>query len=79
MTIMRSSYSSSSLDGGSGGADGALFDTVYQGLLSMNDFCSYLPLLCKLQSVFPIFSLLENTTFPIVFQVNKIQEACRAF
>ena len=53
--MFTSSYSSSSLDGGSGGADAVLFNTVYQALLSMNDFCINLPLVCKLQSSFSIF------------------------
>jgi hypothetical protein len=78
MTIIRSSYTSNSLDG-SGGGDGALFDTVYQALLSMNDFCTYLPLLCKLHNQCFSLSLKAKKTFSIDFQVNKIQEACRAF
>ena len=79
MNITRSSsrYPSSSLDGG--GPNGALFNTVYQALLSMNDFCTYLPLLRKCS--YPGFPILENLkkTFLIDFQVNKIQEALRAF
>ena len=60
MTMLRSSFAPAPLDSSSGPGgteEGALFDTVYQALLSMNDFCTYLPLLCTLQSAFPIFSL----------------------
>ena len=50
ITMIRSSlYSSSPLAGSNGAPDAMLFNTVYQALLSMNDFCTHLqvPLLCK--------------------------------
>ena len=78
MTIIRSSYSSNSLDG-SGGDDGALFDIVYQALLSMSDFCTHFPLLRKLQSAFPIFSLLETKTFPKRFSSRKNSRGLSGF
>ena len=58
--IIRSSFPSRSLDGGSGGPDAVLFNTVYQALLSMNDFCIHLPLVCKSQSAFFLFYLIPE-------------------